>query len=115
MEANMHASLAAGVFFAALATASSAFADPSAWRVAHSYVVRADIEEANTPQGAAAMLDAIERSAARLCRPAGARKQRRACETQAVAGAIETAPTATAQALRLAQAARQTREYAARF
>lgn len=102
------------VFLVALCAAGLAHAaEPKAWRVGDSYVVQADVAVAS-PQGVAELLAGIERSAKRLCRSSGVRRDRRACESAAVQSAVAALDVETARAVRTVLASRAQRTFAER-
>lgn len=102
------------VFLVALHAAGLGHAaETKAWRVGDSYVVQADVGIASA-EGAAGLLTGIERSAKRLCRSAGMRRDRRACEAEAVQTAIAALDADVARAVRSVLAGRAERRFAER-
>jgi UrcA family protein len=113
-ESIMHGVTSTAVFLVAFCAAGLAHAaEPKAWRVGDSYVVQADVAVAS-PQGVAELVTGIERSAKRLCRSTGVRRERRACESGAVQSAIAALDVETARAVRTVLASRAQRTFAER-
>jgi UrcA family protein len=113
-EIIMRGVTSTAVFLAALCAGGLAHAGESkAWRVGDGYVVQADVD-ISLPSGATELLTMIERSAQRLCRKEGLRRDRLACENEAVRNAIAALDADVAASVQTVLASRSERKFAQR-
>jgi len=97
-----------------LPLALPAHAEPGAWKVGASYVIRFEHLDLDQPRDRLALLTQVERSAGKLCEGVRTKVRREACADAAVSSALSAARAEVRMAVQTARIERDSQQQAQR-